>query len=178
MYKFESATGPSVINTETGETNIRPGVWKWREYLKWVADGGITAPPDDQTAIVRREKRAALANEVYRLLFDGVEFGGKWYNTTVEDRALLNAMGLYAIAKKSDGVNPATSLQGFSLPTADSPEGGTTIQTIIDLLSWVAENDQNIMAIARIHQAGLDASLDPGNYNISTGFPDGKKKVK
>lgn len=67
MYKFEEGN-KTVRNLKTGQSGIHKGVWLWRGYQKWLAEGNVTEPfqtsEEEATEAEENERLAAIEKRI------------------------------------------------------------------------------------------------------------------
>jgi hypothetical protein len=76
MYKFNREG--NVDNLTTGQMGIHPGVWLWRVYQEWLAEGNVTEPYQtaeeaeaEAVRIIETERLAARRLTIESAINDG-----------------------------------------------------------------------------------------------------------
>lgn len=97
-YKFTDKNQTAVMNTETGYSGIKPGVWMWEQYLEWAASGGITDPHETSEEIEDNERKAELTaiTETFKVesSLPVVALGITWNGGQASAGAIQGAAGL------------------------------------------------------------------------------------
>jgi len=110
MYRFDDKEKKeSVMLVATGEYHIRPGTWRWREYQKWIDDGGVTLPYQENDSEKLPKMISDVIADMENSMHSDIEVGGISYRATETERSRismmlsLNANLPYLEALTSDG---------------------------------------------------------------------------
>lgn len=92
-YKFEKEN-KTVRDLETGQTNINPKVWLWREYKNWLEKGNVTEPyktQEEEIAEAEENERLALIEQRISDIEDEKIVSGLWDISIQEAMAWIQA---------------------------------------------------------------------------------------
>lgn len=109
---------------------------------------------------IKAEKWAAIKLDRARRQAGGVKVGDKWFHSDDASRAQLLPLVLF-------GVNtPAVEWK-----TMDGSKVPMTQSLAQSIFQAIAASDQAIFDNAEQHKVAMMESLDPANYDVSTGWP-------
>jgi hypothetical protein len=178
MYQFEDKEMRTVMNLDTGERNIHPGVWKWKIYQEYLAAGGITLLPEvttdrDVANIVSRIKEKSLS-----CMFEGVKIGKTWYNTDNENRLRYSLIHGHAVRKLIEGEKGDYLIPGVTIFDCHGNEVQVSLRLMFDIVDTIMVNDQKIAQAAANHSKKVGESLEPTRYDFSSGWPETYKDLR
>lgn len=93
--------------------------------------------------------------------YGGIFVAGKWFDVDTPSR--IKIMGAFLM-----GANIPPNIQW---KTMDGTFVNMTQALAAQLFMAVVASDMTIFAVAEMHRTALMASLDPENYDISSGWP-------
>lgn len=126
-----------------------------------LVDGTLQKPSNGESlSDIRARKWEEIKAKRQSIQNSGVLVNTYWYPSTRAAR--INVLCLSALGDDL----PETILE-----TIDGQESSANSELLAELISSFAALDNDSSSCARSHKCALDVSLDPENYDFSTGWP-------